>query len=289
MNPNKTELVVFILSHKSPHKCETLDTLKRLLFNGKYYVIVDDKDDYLEEYKLIYGDSLIIYSKDDYYVDIGCSYIDLPTKAHAVFPRNAMHDIATKLGLSYYILADDDIYDFKLRPCIDKYKKVPTIDIDNINDVLSVYVEFVLSKNIACLGLGTANFYFGGYDKLHSGDYLKRRCVSNCYIVNLKYRIDWVMLYEDFTTSIIEGMRGRLFFTFYPLQVCVRPQFIQNHTDKYCGMEEFYKKINPTSMWYTSYMACPSAIKLKPYKGKTIAFTKYDACLPKIVSSKYKI
>lgn len=285
------ELVIFILSHKSPHKCETLDTLKRLNFKGKCFILVDNEDEYLDEYKNIYGDALLIFDKKKYYnkVDLGFSISHLPSYSHPIFARNAIEDIAKNMELDYYILADDDISDFKYRIPIHEYKKLPVLSMNDINDILDLYITFMLQNNIYCLGAGTPNFYIGGYEKIMSGKYITRRCVSNFYMRNMKMdKLDWIMPIDDYTTSIFHGVVGKLFLTLYPLEVIVRPQYTQKGANKEDGMVDFYRSTTSFERSYCSHMVAPSFIMVKYWKDNFIPFMDKDKAYPKIISSKFK-
>ncbi len=285
------KLVVFILSHKSPNKCETLDTLKKLGFNGECFIIIDDEDDCLEEYKKVYNDSLIVYHKESYKysVDMGYSLNGDVSFSHAVYARNAVEDIAHNFGIKYFAVSDDDIYDFKFRIPMHEYHKLPTLDVEDINEPLSLYFRYVMDCDIPCLGIGTPNFYIGGYDKIVSGNYLNRKQVSNFYIRNLNYKIDWLMPIDDFSTSSINNFRGNLFFSLYPLELIARPQYTQKIiTGKEGGEVEFYRKNSTWKQSYCSYILMPSFISLKFYKTRYIPSVKSENAYPKIISSVFK-
>lgn len=288
---NYDGLIIFILSHKSPYKCETLDTLKRLNFKGKCFILIDDEDDFLDEYKKIYGDSLVVFHKKKYYdiVDLGVPTDRLPSTSHPVFARNAIEDIVEEMGLDYYILADDDINDFKYRVPIHEYKKLPVLSINDINYSLNLYKEFMMCNNISCVGVGTSNIYIGGYDKIVSGSYLTRRCVSNFYMRNIKAgKIKWLMPIDDTTTSYVQGVIGNLFLTLSPLEVIVRPQYIQKSDIKEDGMVDFYRNTSSFERSYYTYMILPSFIKVKYYKNHFIPQMNKEYSCPKIISSQFK-
>ena len=134
---NVEDLTVFILSHKSPNKCETLDALIKCNYKGKWYILIDDEDDFINEYKVKYGDNLVIYHKEDYKrnVDLGYSVMNLASYAHSIFARNALEDIAKSMGLKHYIVSDDDVYVAR------SYMDAPDIDgmifIDSDRELIS--------------------------------------------------------------------------------------------------------------------------------------------------------
>lgn len=281
------DLVIFILSHKSPNNCESLETIKRLNYKGKWYIIIDNEDD-IDSYKAIYKDHLIIYdkSKYKYTTDLGYSIKNIPSFSHAVFARNAAEDIAKDLKLDHYIIADDDIYDIHLRVVIDD--KLPITHINDINEPLCLYYEYMMSNNLTCVGLGTPNFYMSGAEGIKTGAPFRRRCVSNFYMRNMNIPVKWVGPIDDFTTSITNDKRGNTFLTLYPLAISVRPQYTQKGAKSNSGEVEFYKNSNSFQRSYVAYIMAPSFVTVKYYNGNYLPYIKNDYAYPKIISDKYK-
>ena len=65
MNANRKS-AVFILSHGRPDNVITYQTLKRQGYTGKIFIIVDDGDKTLKEYKSRFKDEVIVFSKKHY-------------------------------------------------------------------------------------------------------------------------------------------------------------------------------------------------------------------------------
>ena len=93
---------------------------------------------------------------------------------------------------------------------------------------------------------------------------------------------------DDYTTSIINGVVGKLFLTLYSLEVIVRPQYTQKGANKKDGMVDFYKNTNSFERSYCSYMVAPSFINVRYWKGNFIPIMDKDKAYPKILSSRFK-
>ena len=58
------DYAVFIISHKRP-EVKTLETLKKLGYSKDYFIVVDDKDPTIPQYQELYGDHVLIFSKEE--------------------------------------------------------------------------------------------------------------------------------------------------------------------------------------------------------------------------------
>ena len=64
MQPNNN-YAVFILSHGRPDRVITYDVLRRHGYTGRIFIIVDDEDKTIDQYKIKYKDQVIVFSKND--------------------------------------------------------------------------------------------------------------------------------------------------------------------------------------------------------------------------------
>ena len=96
------KFAVFILSHGRADNIITLKALQKGNYTGKVYIIVDDEDEQLNEYKRLHGDKVVVFSKEkmDGTFDIGDNQND---RRVVVYARNKCHDIAKDLGLDYFL------------------------------------------------------------------------------------------------------------------------------------------------------------------------------------------
>ena len=281
---------LFITSHKNPSVCKTLDTLKGLNYIGEYYIVIDDKDPLIDEYKKIYEDKLKVFDKSLYMsiTDSGHDSQHTPS-ACVLYARNFIEDLAKELKLDAFIMCDDDILNFIFRPLDEVNQKILRCKITSINEVLEAYLTYLLECNIPCLGFGTPNFYFGGYENLASGGYLTRRSVSNFFFRNVSKDVKWVMPMEDFNTAITYGVCGNLFLSPAFVEVEVAPQYTQKGGEsKKDGMSLFYENTSSFTRAFYSTMLEPSFCSPQLWKGKFIPMMSKDNACPKIISSSYK-
>ena len=281
---------LFITSHKNPSVCKTLDTLKGLNYNGDYYIVIDDEDHLYEQYREIYQDRLLVFNKRFYMIttDSGHDRDNIPS-ACVLYARNFIEDAAKTLGLDAFIMCDDDINNFVFRPVDDVNKKLLRAKINDINEVLYSYLEFLVNNNIDCIGFGTPNFYFSGYEGFITGGYLTRRSVSNFFFRDVKKEIRWNMPMEDFNTAIKYGNIGRLFLSPAFVEVDVAPQYTQKGGDsKEDGMALYYANSSSFTRAFYSTMIGPSYCLPKLWKGKYIPQMSKDNAYPKIISSSYR-
>ena len=108
------DFAVFILTYGRANNVKTYKTLKRFGYTGKIYLICSDDDKQVKDYKEKYKDQVIVFSKKDYKdkFDIGDNFDD---ERVVVYARNSCYDIAKKLGITYFLVLDDDYTDFSYR------------------------------------------------------------------------------------------------------------------------------------------------------------------------------
>lgn len=141
---------VFIISHNRP-EVYTYHALRLSGYRNDIYIIVDDKDPQLDEYKKRYKENILIYSKDDY------TMIDmadlLPSLNSATTPKYAAFRFASEMGLDAMAIFDDDLKDFKYR--YESNGKLSTkwfADSPKMQSVLGACFEFVAGQQIpVCL------------------------------------------------------------------------------------------------------------------------------------------
>ena len=100
---HKRKFAIFILTHGRPHNQLTLETLRRLGYTGKIYIICDNEDEQIPKYQENYGkDNVIIFNKE-YAMSITDTIDNFNDKRAVVYARNMCHSIAKNLGLDYFL------------------------------------------------------------------------------------------------------------------------------------------------------------------------------------------
>ena len=144
------KFAVLIISHGRPGRVDTVPTLKACGYTGDWYIILDDEDSTIEEYKECYGEEhIIIFSKSAMEDKIdACDH--LPNRGVTVYVRNACWEIAKNLGLTHYLELDDDYTGFTFRrEQGDQLKAIPVTQFDDVCDEFNNYLDSTGALTIA--------------------------------------------------------------------------------------------------------------------------------------------
>ena len=109
-----SDFAVFILTHGRPDNVITYNTLQRQGYTGPLYIIVDNEDKTIDQYRKRFGERVIVFDKAAIAetFDEGDNFHD---RRAVVYARNASFQIARNLGLTYFLQLDDDYREFKYR------------------------------------------------------------------------------------------------------------------------------------------------------------------------------
>lgn len=279
----RKDFAVFILTHGRPHNQDTLQTLQRAGYKGKIYLVVDDLDDTLDEYKSLY-DNVLVFDKMKY-VNEAETGLSQPYIKFALFARNAIEDMARDMGLSYFVMADDDLIKFRIRyPDGDKLR---SLVIDDMDKLLETYIDFMEESNVATTCFASHLNFIGGVKTIPDADSPKLRMCFNFYLRSVKYEVKWLSnICHDRITSIVFGRKGQIWLQVPFVQYDMRELYGINNggnSDTYRKISDFHRSFFPvvflpdcnySSFWNRS--------------GKWVtSISDYDSICPKIVSSSY--
>ena len=156
----RSDFACFILCHGRPNNTPTFSTLRKYGYTGSIYIICDDEDKTLQEYRNIYGDDNVkVFNK----LDVLQKFDTMDSSENrgcAVYARNACFDIAEELGIRYFCELDDDYMEFQLRyPSENKLKLVYPRSLD---DVFDAYLDFYIESGITALAMAQGGDFIGG-------------------------------------------------------------------------------------------------------------------------------
>lgn len=163
----RNDFAVFITSYKKANDIVTIDSLLNAGYTGDWYVIVEDNDPELEEYKnSIPKEKLLLYNKKEQskYYDSYDNFHILNTNLNSL---SVVSYFAKKLGYKYFYIAEDDYEGFYYKKRIIK-NKVVFKKLKNIDDIFEISIDFLNSNDkINCLSftpiktttIGNADFF----------------------------------------------------------------------------------------------------------------------------------
>ena len=277
------EFAVFILTHGRPNN---QITYRRLLANGypgRVYLVVDDEDPTRGEYLRNFGDDVIVFSKRAYEgtFDVG----DLErTRRGVIYARNAVFDLAADLGLTHFLVLDDDYSGFYHR--FIEGSSLRSIGVSDYASLFDLMLDFLDESGALSVCFAQGGDLIGG---ALGGKYAQRllRKAMNAFFCRVDRRFHFVgRINEDVNTYTTVSNRGGLFFT------VVDVVLVQQRTQKQAGgMTELYLDFGTYLKSFYSVVYQPQAVKLA-MMGCTwwrIHHTvDWNACAPKILSEKWK-
>ena len=268
-----TNFAIYIISHNRP-RCDTYFKLREMGYTGKIKIIIDDTDKYIETYKNIYKDKLVIFNKDEVEIDLFDNQKE--PKGIATYSREYCMVLAKKEHLEYFLMLDDDLKYIKYRKGKSYNKQITNLDI-----ILDHCLDFMKYVDILCFGSG--NDYIGGkkYDfKIGRG--------TNAYLIKVESNIHFKGRYsEDRITPILYSTIGKLIFKTTQLQF-VFDIWQPNKKILKGGCNDIYKDENNYMMMFYPVISSPSSTYSKYKNGKYVASTNYINVCPKIISSKFR-
>lgn len=282
----RNDFAIFILTHGRADHVFTMDTLRRQGYTGRWYMILDDEDDQAPEYIQRFGrDHVIIFNKREVY-----DRIDTMDNFHEhraiVYARNEAYRIAADLGLTYFLMLDDDFTSFLIRfPEGEKLaSKAPKGK--RLDDLFEAMLDFLDCSGAVTVAMAQGGDLIGGID---GGMYWKgiTRKAMNSFFCKTDRPFEFRgTMNEDVTAYTTLGGRGCLFFTF------TRAHITQISTQASAGgMTEAYQESGTYVKSFYSVMSAPSCVKVSMLyaKNKRIHHKiNWETCVPKIIHERWR-
>jgi len=253
----RNDFAVIIPTHGRHDRVFTIDSLRKSGYTGNFYLLCDDEDKQLDKYKTKYGDKVMVFSKDDYKGKFD-KMDNFGNKACVVYARNAMWDIAKKIGLKYFAVADDDYVAFQKRITKDGgyYGKMIK---NNLDDVFNSYIDFLITSKVDTVCFAQGGDYIGGKDNSNVASGFKvSRKMMNLYFFDVDKPIEFKgTINEDLTSSVTEGRTGRIILT------SLMNSIDQKETQAQAGgLTEIYLELGTYVKSFYSVIAAPSCVKV---------------------------
>lgn len=285
MNQSKN-LAIFILSHGRPDNVITYSSLRKQGYTGKIYIIVDDEDKTIEQYRKIYGEQVIVFSKSDYEgtFDIMDNF---DGNKVIVYARNACYDIARNLGLNYFFEYEDDYTGFQYR-YIEK-DTLKGITLRNLDQILDAMIDCLNQTNVTTIAFAQGGDFIGGAGSFKNNTYKRKAMNSFLFKVNKDPTQDTIFIgrmNDDVNTYLTQGKIGKLFYQISSINL-VQLQ-TQSNTG---GNTEAYKSFGTYVKSFYSVIAAPDCCKID-LMGRTNKRLhhkiNWNNAVPKILDEKFK-
>ena len=279
---NKRDYAVFILSHERVNDIKTDKMLKKQGYSGEWFIVIDDKDNQIDEYKEKYGDKLIIFSKEE--VDKWTDTCDMDNDMRVgVYARNFIKKEASSRGYKYHLQLDDDFSQITYRYI--KGKKLKVKPCENLDRLFDAIAEYLDETEITWISFGLSSYYIGGVNKNFEQGMIRKTMGS--FFCNTEKMPDFLCrMNDDITTNILYTSRGHIMFTLMAMQVETPPTQQMDG-----GMTDIYQENGTYRKSFYSVMVCPSFVKVSQQgiKDKRVHHeTNWKACAPMILNQKWR-
>lgn len=274
-----------ICTHGRPNAQHTLKTLRASGYTGKVILIVDDEDDTVGE--LVQNNcgnntEFMTFCKQNY-IDKSDTGTNENQRKCILYAKNFCECLAQNIELDAFVIADDDILNFRFRYPEEGSLKSQKV-LSTMDEVMDAYYKVMLDCDMVATGFGFTQFYFSGSDSFSSDNIQKYRVPYNFVFRNAKHRVDWMSWFgEDIITAVYYGRVGQLWTALPYVQ-----QEIVALASASGGMKDTYDGNSSARLAMQNVMYLPAELKAYNYKGKYMASIKREASFPKIISSSFK-
>lgn len=282
---------VFIISHGRPDKVVTLRTLRRCRYTGPVFIVCDNEDKTVDQYRKNHGAEMVLVFDKLHYASLVDSCDNFQNRRTTTHARNACFDLAAERGVEYFLVLDDDYTEFKYNYDISGAFKRSFIR--NIDLVFAAALRFLDSdERIDSVCFIQGGDLIGGDSSLKKGIFpFKKRKAMNSFFCNTARRF-WFFsrLNEDVNTYLSLGSRGRIFLSI--------PEIALNQAQTQAtsgGMSDAYLSSGTYVKSFYSVMIHPSFAQVSlPNTQKTKTIRRihhkisWNNAVPKILDESFK-
>ena len=279
------EFATFILTYGRAEKVYTYETLKKYNYTGDLFFICSEDDSQVERYKELYNKQVVVFNKKDYKdsFDIGDNFDD---DRVVVFARNAVFDIAKKLGYEYFLVLDDDYTEFRYTRDNKQQYATKLRRVLNLDRMFKQLLEYYKKTNAKTLCIAQGGDFIGGENSSVFKKKLSRKAM-NFFICSVNRPFQFIgRINEDVNTYVRLGTTGDLFLT-----VCdYRLQQLDTQSNT-GGLTEFYLDGGTYVKSFYTVLFSPSCtrINLMGNKYKRLHHViRWNNATPVILEEKYK-
>lgn len=241
---------VFILTHGRPDNVITAKTLAKCGYTGKLFFIVDNEDKTVDRYIENFGRERVMVFRKKEVADACDEGNNFDERRTILMARNACFDIAKAIGVTHFIMLDDDYKQFKFRF---ENKLGYEAVVKDINRLFATFLAFYKATPSTSIALSQGGDHIGGFSITR----LKRKCM-NSFFCSTERPFKFIgAMNEDVNTYTTLGSRGVLFFTFTSAQLDQKESQQQAG-----GITEMYLRFGTFCKAFTTVMMMPGSTKV---------------------------
>lgn len=257
--PPRRESAVLILTHGRPDRVFTYAALRKYGYTGKIFIVIDDTDKTSDLYRAKYGDQVLVFDKKQA-AQITDAMDNQQNMKAVVYARNIAWDIAAGLGLTHFLVLDDDYdrFGYVFSPRYRYLEKGPATQ--KLDALFGLCWDFLDSTPTTCIAWAQGGDFLGGAAGGALKDGLKvKRKVMNSFFLRTDRRFSFPgTINEDTTAYAMHGATGTILITFYSLRLWQKPT--QTNAG---GLTDIYLQLGTYVKSFYTVMAAPSCVKIR--------------------------
>lgn len=288
MTMKSESFCVFIISHGRPDKVVTLRTLKKAGYTGQIFIVCDNEDKTIEDYRKNHGAEMVLVFDKPHYASLVDSCDNFQNRRTTTHARNACFDLAKERGFDYFLVLDDDYNGF--RYTFNRAGEFQRVKVGRMSDVALACCRWVESDE----RIATICFLQGG-DVVGGGEctnfknkifpFQKRKAMNSFFCKTNRRFWFFSRLNEDVNTYLGLGMRGMLFLSI--------PDLMLNQAQTQStagGMSDAYLASGTYVKSFYSVMLYPAFAKVTAQKSmnRLHHVISWNNAVPKILNEEHK-
>lgn len=251
------DFAIFILSHWRPNTVYTYNTLKKIWYTWKIYILCDDEDKQLDKYIEKYWDKILVFSKKDVWLYTD-SYDSQPWYKSVVYARNATFNLAKELWLKYFMQLDDDYMTFTCKYNNKLEFSSSRSTVKDFDKILEYMVKFVSLDKVMCIALAQEWDFIWWENNWFVFSEIRKRKIMNSFLcsVDKPFLFRWE-LNDDVNTYVALWNQWYFFYTIP--WISINQKITQSNpwwlTDIYLEKWTYIKS-------FCTVMTSPSSVKI---------------------------
>jgi hypothetical protein len=278
----------FIISHGRPDKVVTLKTLKRCGYTGPLFIVCDNEDKTLDQYRRNFGVEMVLVFDKIHYASLVDNCDNFQNRRTTTHARNACFDFAEQLGFEYFLVLDDDYTSFSLIK--ETQKNTTDIRVKKFSLIAESVIKFLDSDNrISSICFLQSGDTIGGMANFKKWDLIfpfsKRKAMNSFFCKTARRFWFFSRLNEDVNTYLALGNVGHLFMTI--------PQVLLQQVQTQAtagGMSEAYLASGTYVKSFYTVMIGPSyaVATVTPSMKRLHHKISWNNAVPKILDEAYR-
>lgn len=175
----RNDFAVFILTHGRADNVATMGALKKGGYTGKWYMIIDNEDETVDQYRKNFGsEHVIMFDKQAAY-DRADTMDNFNEHRAIIYARNETFRIVKELGLKYFLMLDDDYKEIDFRYASgNKLLGKPVKQMDRIFEDM---LHFLDISGAATVAFAQGGDFVGGLDGGNFKKGLMRKAMNSLF------------------------------------------------------------------------------------------------------------